>query len=108
MDAPELNRLILEGKNLEYRDLTSSNQNLTFHYFKKYWEKNYSVPADSDLLISLGLYKQETGFTNTGELFSDQNHFPGISLVRYGKTLSVILEQYDKALETLTRMLTCQ
>lgn len=117
VDAPELNRLILEGKNLEYCDLASSNQNLTFHYFKKYWEKNYSIPADTDLLISLGLYKQETGFTNTGELFSDQNHFPGISLVRYGKTLSVILErytfrecsileQYDKVLDTLTRMLT--
>lgn len=116
-DTQELNRLILEGKNLEYGDLIASEQNLDFHYFQKYWENNYSIPADRDLMISLGIYDQNRGFTNTGELLSDQNRFPGISIVRYGDNLNIILErysiendsilaQYDRAMDILTRMLT--
>ena len=116
-DTQELNRLILEGKNLEYGDLIASEQNLDFHYFQKYWENNYSIPADRDLMISLGIYDQNRGFTNTGELLSDQNRFPGISIVRYGENLNIILErysiendsilaQYDRAMDILTRMLT--
>ena len=63
-----------------------------------------------DLLITLELYNKGEGYTIAGELLADNNDFPGIDMVRFGKDINTfldraefarisILKQYDKALE---------
>ena len=111
VDALELTRLILEGQNKSYDSLTSSKKRLEF---KVLGEKLKSVMGveklTKDLLITLELYNKGEGYTIAGELLADNNDFPGIDMVRFGKDINTfldrteftgisILKQYDKALE---------
>ena len=111
VDALELTRLILEGQNKSYDSLTSSKNRLEF---KVLGEKLKSVMGveklTKDLLITLELYNKKEGYTIAGELLADNNDFPGIDMVRFGKDINTfldrteftgisILKQYDKALE---------
>jgi len=111
VDALELTRLILEGQNKSYDSLTSSKKRLEF---KVLGEKLKSVMGveklTKDLLITLELYNKREGYTIAGELLADNNDFPGIDMVRFGKDINTfldraefagisILKQYDKALE---------
>ena len=111
VDALELTRLILEGQNKSYDSLTSSKNRLEF---KVLGEKLKSVMGveklTKDLLITLELYNKREGYTIAGELLADNNDFPGIDMVRFGKDINTfldrtefagisILKQYDKALE---------
>lgn len=90
VDDYELNQLILQGKNLEFCDLQASSQNLTFGAFSEYWNACYSLPVSQDLMATLGSYEQVEGYTITAELISDQNRFPGISVVQFGESVSQI------------------
>lgn len=111
VDALELTRLILEGQNKSYDSLTSSKNKLEF---KILGEKIKSIigveKLTRDLLITLELYTKDEGYTIAGELLADNNDFPGIDIVRFGKDINIfldraefagisILRQYDKALE---------
>jgi len=111
VDALELTRLILEGQNQSYDSLTSSKNKLEF---KILGEKLKSVMGveklTKDLLITLELYNKKEGYTIAGELLADNNDFPGIDMVRFGKDINTFLDraeyagisilgQYDKALE---------
>ena len=87
VDALELTRLILEGQNQSYDSLTSSKNKLEF---KILGEKLKSVMGveklTKDLLITLELYNKKEGYTIAGELLADNNDFPGIDMVRFGKS----------------------
>ena len=111
VDALELTRLILEGQNKSYDSLASSKNKLEF---KILGEKIKSIMGveklTRDLLITLELYTKDEGYTIAGELLADNNGFPGIDIVRFGKDINIfldraefagisILRQYDKALE---------
>ena len=111
VDALELTRLILEGQNKSYDSLASSKNKLEF---KILGEKIKSIMGveklTRDLLITLELYTKDEGYTIAGELLADNNDFPGIDIVRFGKDINIfldraecagisILRQYDKALE---------
>lgn len=90
VDGYELDKLILDVRNFEFCDLPAKNQNLTFDAFSAVWKKNFSLDISKDLLATLGSYGEEEGYTVTAELLSDQNSFPGISVVKFGQSINQI------------------
>ncbi len=108
-DGFELKRLILEGENLSYEELSAQNQELSFNELEKSLRNQLGITSFSkDILTSLGLYDKEKGYNKAAELLSDSNSYPGIDAIRFGSNISIILdrmtfenssilEQYDGA-----------
>ena len=108
----ELNDLILKGRNLTYDKLPSPNQNLTFNKLTDTFQnETNNTLSTNDLPAILGLYTSGSGYNNAGLLFSDQNRFPGIKIVKFGKDENTIwlrrdlenisiIEMMENALET--------
>lgn len=108
----ELNDLILKGRNLTYDKLPSPNQNLTFNKLTDTFQnETNNTLSTNDLPAILGLYTSGSGYNNAGLLFSDQNRFPGIRIVKFGKDENTIwlrrdlenisiIEMMENALET--------
>ncbi|PEG96931.1 hypothetical protein CP360_04230 [Lactobacillus sp. UMNPBX9] len=87
----ELNRLILEGSNRNYDELPASNQNLTFKTLEKELKDKIEIQSLSkDILRTLNLYNQDSGFNNAAELLSDNNSLPGIDIIRFGEDINEI------------------
>lgn len=111
-DRLELSRLILEGQNLSYEELPASDQKLEFQILKRKLMNMLNMESFSlDTLKTLELYNDTNGYNIAGELLSDQNKYFGIDIVRFGESISIILDretldcrslllQYDQALET--------
>lgn len=91
VDNLELTRLILEGKNMNYEELPSKEQNLTFHTLKEALEKNLKIQAfNQDILKTLNLYNESEGYNHAAELLSDNNCFPGIDIAKIGESINII------------------
>lgn len=91
VDALELTRLVLEGKNLKFESLPSDKQELTFDYLEKKFRDIIGVEKiDIDVLKTLSLYSDKEGYTNAAFILSDQNAFSGIDMAQFGDTISVI------------------
>lgn len=94
VDRYELNNLILKGRNQSYTELPSAEQNLTFEAFSKSFQDRFNLQAVfPDTFVTLELFSSQEGFTNAAALLSDQNPFPGIDIVIYGKNRSQILKR---------------
>lgn len=94
VDRIELNRLILEGMNLNYEDLQAQNQDLTFHVLASYFQKQLGIKDfNKDTLITLGLYDYHKGFNKCAELFADKNDCKGIDIMRFGESEDVVLDR---------------
>ena len=115
VDQTELRRLILEGKNINYEDLPSEKQDLSFSYLEAKLQKKMGIEQlTSDICKTLGFITKEGEYTNCAELFSDCNTIPGIDIARFGKSISeikerknlsgtCILQQYEEAVEWFKR-----
>ena len=111
VDNLELSRLILEGKNIKFEDLPCADQELTFHTLAEKLKMCIQLESFGlDTLKTLNLYSSSTGYTNAAGILSDKNHFPGVDMVRFGESISIIQKRltfdresalvvYDKALE---------
>lgn len=111
VDRLELTRLILEGQNSSFEELTAKTQNLSFAVLEEKLIATLNIAeVTTDTLKTLELYTEETGFNNAGELLADTNSFYGVDIVRFGETISVIhdretcehisiLKQYDCCLD---------
>lgn len=91
VDREELNDLVLFGKNLDYEQINSIYQNLSFNYFNK--EANIRMgisDPDLDLLKSFDLYSDDAGYNNAGLMISDENNYKIIDFVKFGKSISDI------------------
>lgn len=111
VDNLELSRLILEGKNIKFEDLPCDDQELTFHTLEKLVKEHIQLESfNQDTLKTLNLYTSNTGYTNAAGILADNNHFPGVDMVRFGDSISVILKRvtiehvsaltvYERALE---------
>ena len=94
VDEIELNRLILNGKHLNFEDIKSRNQNLTFSYLEKRLKDALGIEKLSkDILKTLKLYSNDEGYNQAALLVSEQNDFRGIDVVRFGETMNVILDR---------------
>lgn len=111
MDRFTLESMILKRQNLPFESLQARTQELIFTTLDGLLRRNLSLENPGpDVYRSLGLLKPDTGFTVAAELLSDQNAFPGIDLVLFGRDEDEIryrsriqgqsvLEQYLKAEE---------
>lgn len=91
VDSYELTRLILEGKRINYEELPSERQNLTFHMLEEELKKRMSVEMLSkDVLKTLNLYSDGNGYNNAAAILADKNTFPGVDIARFGESISVI------------------
>ena len=110
-DRLEISRLILEGQNLSFEELPASDQQLSFEILKDRLTAALHIDHFSvDTLKTLELYKDETGYNKAGELLADTNGLCGTDIVRFGDSISIILDravfeqqsilkQYDLSLE---------
>ena len=111
VDTQEFSRLVLEGKNIRFEELPCKDQNLTFQILQRKLKEHIQIETFSqDTLKTLNLYDNANGYNNAAGLLADQNHFPGIDMVRFGENISIIqkrvtfenrsiLEVYEKAIE---------
>lgn len=118
VDRFELTRLIMEGQNISYDSLLSEKKDLNFSVLtNKLKDKLQIEHLSQDVLITLGLYVKNEGYTIAGELLSDNNSYRGIDLVRFGSSNNVfldraiyekssILEEYDLAVEKIKQYYT--
>jgi len=93
-DHFELRRLILKGENKEYEELSSSDQDLRFEYLEKELiEKTGIKSLNKDVLKTLNLYSDQSGYNNAAAILSDSNHFPGIDIARFGETINIFIKR---------------
>ena len=110
MDRLEFSRLVLDGKNIRFEELPCKDQELSFELLHfKLKEKIQLEIFNQDTLRTLNLYDNENGFNNAAGLLADKNHFPGIDIVKFGESISIIqkrvtyentsiLDAYEKTL----------
>ena len=111
VDALELSRLILEGKNIRFEELPCEEQELTFDTLCQKLKECIQIETfNQDTLKTLNLYNSAIGYNNAAGILADKNHFPGIDIMKFGENISVIhkratfdnmsiLTAYEKALE---------
>lgn len=94
VDRLALNRLILEGSHRYFEDLPAEDSSLTFSVLSREMEKQLGVSqVDTDVLKTLGFYTAEGKFSHVAELFSDQNTFPGVDMMVFGRSINEIRER---------------
>ena len=116
VDIVELNRLILQGSNLDYEAIEIENEKLEFKFLEKKMKEVVGIKElNLDILKTLNLYENKK-FNIAAELFADNNNrkFSGIDIVVLGEDINKILfrenierksilEQYSDAISTFER-----
>lgn len=94
VDRIELNRLILEGQNMNFEDIPSKAQDLSFSVLEQKLKEILNIKEFSlDVLKTLELYRDSTGYNNAAQLLADNNNFPGIDSVRFGDNINILLDR---------------
>ncbi len=91
VDALELSRLILEGKNIRFEELPCREQDFSFKVLEE--KLKYSIQLETfnrDTLKTLNLYDTANGYNNAAGLLADKNNFLGIDMVKFGENISII------------------
>lgn len=97
-DSLELRRLVLLGKGVDYEELASPEQNLTFSLLGKSLKASMKLESFSlDTLKTLELYDDETGYNNAAMLLADANVGPGLDIAVFGENENIIKERYTFA-----------
>ena len=116
VDRFELNRLILEGNNEDFEALPSKNKDLQFNYLEnKLIEKLNIVELNIDILKTLSLYSDKSGYNIASELLSDNNSFMGIEYTQFGSDINTIvnhdsfsglsmIEQFDRIINVFQQL----
>ena len=111
VDTLEFSRLILEGKNIRFEELSCKDQKLFFEILHHKLKENIQIENfNQDTLKTLNLYDSVNGYNNAAGLLADRNHFPGIDIVKFGESISIIqkrttfenisiLDVYDKTID---------
>ena len=109
MDHLELQRVILEGKNMYFEELPYDD-NLTFNYLGKVFKEKLNVELNNDIFKTLGLVDKNNNFNNAAAILADKNNFSGIDIIKFGNNINEIMdrgtligksifEQYDFAFD---------
>lgn len=87
----EFSRLILDGKNIRFEELPCKDQELSFEVLHRKLKESIQIETfNKDTLKTLNLYDNINGFNNAAGLLADKNHFPGIDIVKFGESISII------------------
>lgn len=104
VDNDELKRLILRGKNLDFEQLPSRNQNLSFHYLADQFKETLNVESfDLDNLKTLGLYSDKEGYNVAACLLADSNDFYGLDIAVFGEDENTFKERIDLSGESVLK-----
>lgn len=115
VDRVELKRLILEGENTTYEELISEKQDLSFEVLERMLCEKIGINSLSmDMLKTLELYNNKSGYNVAAQLLADKNDYPGIDMARFGESINVILDretfsnesillQYEKAMKLFSQ-----
>ena len=109
MDHLELQRVILEGKNMYFEELPYDGK-LEFNYLKKIFKEKLNVELNNDIFKTLGLIDKNGKYNNAAAILADQNNFSGIDIIKFGDNINEIMdrgtlegksifEQYDFAFD---------
>lgn len=110
VDTLEFSRLVLDGKNIRFEELPCKDQELFFEVLQRKLKESIQLETfNQDTLRTLNLYDNVNGFNNAAGILADRNHFPGIDIVKFGESISIIqkrttfentsvLDAYEKAL----------
>ncbi len=91
VDELEFSRLVLQGKNIRFEQLSSENQNLKFSVLEEKLIQKIGIDRlDKNILKTLNLFSDSDGFNHAAALLSDSNSFPGIDIAKFGKSISII------------------
>jgi ATP-dependent DNA helicase RecG len=94
VDAVELKRLVLEGMNMYYEMISCGVKDLQFQTLtEKFREKLNVSDLSDDVLRTIGFFTDKMEYNNAAAIFADKNHFYGIDIVRFGKTINEILDR---------------
>ena len=94
VDTVELKRLVLKGTNRDYEELPAENQKLSFSVLEKELKDMLKIEAlDRNILKTLGLYVEGTGYTIAAELLADKNQYRGIDIIRFGESENQIMDR---------------
>ncbi len=108
----ELLRLILEGRDQYFDQLPSKQDQFSFTVLHSFLSKKLQVDNVScDILKTLNLYSDKTGYNHAAELFADENAMPGLDMIEFGESINEIrkrtsyvhqsiLAQYQQAIDT--------
>ena len=111
VDTLEFSRLILEGKNIKFEELPYKEQELSFEVLQCKLKESIQIETfNQDTLKTLNLYDNRNGYNNAAGLLADNNHFPGIDIVKFGENISIIqkritfqnisvLDAYEKSID---------
>lgn len=109
VDRLDLTRLILEGQSSSFEELPSKMEDLHFTVLEKKLKSVLHLETFSkDTLKTLELLDDRDNINIAGELLADKNSFSGTDIVRFGDSISIMLDreihehesvllQYDEA-----------
>ncbi len=90
VDHFELRRLILKGENKDFEELPSDNQKLTFEFLSRELKDKTGIETFSkDVLKTLNLYSDSSGYNNAAAILADRNNCPGIDVAKFGETINI-------------------
>lgn len=91
VDTLEFSRLVLDGKNIRFEELPCKDQILSFDVLQLKLKENIDIETfNRDTLKTLNLYDNVNGFNNAAGILADNNHFPGIDIVKFVENISII------------------
>ena len=91
VDTLEFSRLVLDGKNIRFEELPCKDQELSFEILHRKLKESIQIETfTQDTLRTLNLYDNINGYNNAAGLLADENHFPGIDIVKFGENISII------------------
>lgn len=92
MDHLELQRAILEGKNMYFEELPYDGK-LEFNYLKKIFKEKLNVELNNDIFKTLGLIDKNGNYNNAAAILADQNNFSGIDIIKFGDNINEIMDR---------------
>lgn len=94
VDKVELNRLILEGSNLNFEQLPVKEKDLTFKELEKELVSELEIKNfNDDVLKTLELKDMNNRYNNAALLFADNNSIEQIDIIRFGKNIDEIRDR---------------
>ncbi len=104
LDSFSENRLVLKGMNLNFEELESVNQNLTFNFLEDKLKEKINISTfNKDILKTLNLCNQQEKYNNAAALLSDKNDFPGIDIVIFGDSISILKKRFTLSNESILK-----
>lgn len=104
LDSFSENRLVLKGMNMNFEELPSNNQNLTFNFLEEQLKEKLKIKEfNNDILKTLNLCNNDGKYNIAAALLADNNNFPGIDIVVFGDSINILKKRYTFSGESILK-----